>query len=403
MDVFIARQPIFNRKQEVFGYELLFRQGLDNYFDFHDLDQAAERVIGDGAILFGIDTLTRGKKAFINLTRAALLKDYPALLPKDLAILELLETVEPDQEVIDACRALKNKGYTIALDDFVYSEAFESLLEVVDLIKVDFLATSKSERRDLFHRLAPAGKRFLAEKVETQDVYQEAFDIGYHYFQGYFFSKPVILSKRQLSSNKLNIFRVLKEIHQPGVDFKTVEEVISQDLTLTYKLLRYINSAFFGLHSEVRSIKHALVLLGQDEIKKWATLVSLGAMSNHKPMELMLSAAVRGKMCENLCMKAGMERKASDFFLLGLFSMIDAILDRQLVDVLADLPLARELKQALIRVTSNPYRAVLEIVLAYERGDWPAVSKWSAKLSVEEQEIPQMYLDAVDWSNRIHR
>jgi len=403
MDVFIARQPIFNRKQEVFGYELLFRQGLDNFFNYHDQDQAAERVIGDSATLFGIETLTRGKKAFINLTRRALLNDYPTLLPRDMTVLELLETVKPDEEVLKACRSLKDKGYTIALDDFVYDPSFDPMLELVDLIKIDFLNTKSSERRALFKRLAPMGKRFLAEKVETQEEFQEALDIGYHYFQGYFFSKPVILSRRQLSSNKLNIFRVLKEIHAPGMNFNALEEIIRQDLTLTYRLLRYINSAFFGLNSEVRSIKHALVLLGQDEIKKWATLVSLGAMSNHKPMELMLNAAVRGKMCEALGVKSGHEKQASDFFLLGLFSVIDAILDRKLVDVLEDLPLARELKKALIRVTVNPYRTALEIVLAYERGDWPALSKWTAKMGVEEASIPQVYMEAVEWSNQIHR
>ncbi len=403
MDIFIARQPIFNRKQEVFGYELLFRNSRENFFNFPDPDKAASRLIGDSTITFGIESLTRGKRAFLNITRDSLINEYPSLLPIELTVLEVLESVEPDKEVIQACRNLKKKGYTIALDDFVYRDCYQPMVDIIDLIKVDFLTTSPAERKALYQRFAPKGKRFLAEKVETQEEYQEALNLGYHYFQGFFFSRPVMLSKRNLSGNKLSLFRVLKEIHKPGMDFKELENIIKQDLTLSYKLMRYINSAFFGLHSEVRSIKHALVLLGEAEIKKWATLVSLTTMGEEKPLELMVNAAIRGKMCEALGTKMGMKDKASDFFLMGLFSVIDAILDCNLAEVLRDLPLAHELKRALMRVTFSRYRAALEIVLAYEKGDWAALAKWSNKIGAKEAEIPKIYLDSVKWANQVHR
>ncbi len=403
MNIFIARQPIFNRKQEIFGYELLFRNSRENFFNHPDPDKAAAAVIGDSSIIFGIETLTRGKKAFLNLTRDSLVNEYPSLLPKDLAVLEVLETVEPDREVIEVCKKFKDLGYTLALDDFVYRDGFQPMVDLADIIKVDFMATSPSERKALYRRLAPKGKRFLAEKVETQEEYQEALELGYHYFQGFFFSKPVILSKRNLTGNRLSLFRVLKEIHKPGMDFKELENIIKQDLTLSYKLLRYINSAFFGLHSDVRSIKHALVLMGEGEIKKWATLVSLTTMGEEKPMELMLNAAIRGKMCESLGIMAGQKEKASDFFLMGLFSVIDAILDRNLAEVLSDLPLTYELKRALMRVTFSKLRMAFEIVLAYEKGDWEKITKWANKMGMEESAIPPIYLEAVEWANKIHR
>ncbi|MDJ0842003.1 MAG: HDOD domain-containing protein [Acidobacteriota bacterium] len=398
MDVFIARQPIFDRKRDVFGYELLFRSGLQNYFDHFDADKAASQMIGDSAIFFGIETLTRGKKAFINLTRDSLMKDYPSLLPRDIAVLELLETIEPDEEVLNAVRKLKRKGYTLALDDFVYHPGFDPLIQLVDIIKVDWMNSNEEERRNLFKRFSVGGKTFLAEKLETQEDFEEAYSIGYHLFQGYFFSKPVVISKKEVSGNKLTTLKVLREIHQPGLDFQNLDECIRQDLTLSYKLLRYINSAFFGLHTEIRSIKHALVLMGESEIRKWATLVSLATMGEDKPLELTLNATLRAKMCEVIATETG-QKNPSDFFLMGLFSVIDAIMDRNLVEVLHDLPLAREVKSALLRVGANPYRQVYEIVLSYEYANWRALTKWTQKLGIDEMRISDIYMESIDWAH----
>ncbi len=403
MDIFIARQPIYDRAKEVFGYELLFRSGLDNFFNHPDVDAAASRVIGDSSVIFGIETLTGGKRAFINLTRDALVKDYPLLLPKDLVVLELLESVEPDDEIVETCKRLKRRGYMLALDDFVYRDNFTPLLKFIDIVKVDWIATTPDERQKLHKRLAPLGKKFLAEKLETFEEYQEARELGYHFFQGYYFSRPVVLSKRSVSSDRSSIFRILKEIHEPGLDFRNIENSIKQDLTLTYKLLRYINSAFFGLNTEINSIKHALVLMGETEIKKWATLISLATMGEEKPMELMVNASIRGKFCELVAVQTGRGSEANDFFLMGLFSVIDAILDRNLVEVLSDLPLHREIKTALLRVAQNPFRMALEIVLAYETGDWRGLSRWSKKLGIEESLVSQIYLNSVDWANKIHQ
>jgi EAL and modified HD-GYP domain-containing signal transduction protein len=325
------------------------------------------------------------------------------LLPKDQVVLEILESVEPDEEVVEACKKLKRLGYLIALDDFVYRESFTPLLKFVDIIKVDFLSTNAEERKQIHDRIQASGqKRFLAEKLETQEDFEEASELGYHYFQGYFFSRPVILTRRGMVGNRQQIFKILRDIHEPGMDFRELENSIKQDVALSYKLLRYINSAFFGLQTEIHSIRHALVLMGESEIKKWATLVSLATMGEEKPAELMVNASIRGKACEILAKETGNESQASDFFLMGLFSLIDAILDHNLVEVLHDLPLAREIKSALLRVAQNQYRMAFEVVLAYEQGNWRALAKWAGKPGIEEGQVAQIYLESVKWANQIH-
>jgi EAL and modified HD-GYP domain-containing signal transduction protein len=401
MDVFIARQPIFNRQKQVFGYELLFRSSWENFFNHPNLDLAASRLIGDSTLLFGIDTLTGNKRAFINITRDSLLSGYAALLPQKTVVLEILETVEPDAEVIDACRKLKADGFTIALDDFVYRETFSELLEIVDLVKVDWLASSLSERRFIAELCHKMGKMVLAEKIETQAEYQEALDMGYHFFQGYFFSKPVVLAKRGMSGNKFTHMRVLKEIHRQGMDYRELESIIKTDLGLSYKLLRYINSAYFGLRGEVRSIRHALVLIGEAEIKKWATLLSLSTMGEDKPPELVHNATVRARLCEVLAEQVDMKRQSADFFLVGLFSVIDAIMDATLEEILAEVPITHELKDALLNDSNSIYRLVLNIAVAYEYGDWPTITKHCKMLRIKEQVISQSYLDAVDWARKL--
>ena len=400
MDIFIARQPIFDRSRKVYGYELLFRNGLENYFDGLDADQAASRMIGDGSILFGLEALTEGKKAFINLTRDSLVKDYPNLLPKDLAVLEILETVEPDETVIQTCKDLKKRGYTLALDDFVYSDAMHPMLAVADIIKIDFLESSPAQCREYFDFLAPMGKTLLAEKLETQSAFEEAYDIGYHYFQGYFFSKPVILSGKGITGNKLNMMKLLKQVNATGMDRGDIAKNIKQDLNLSYKLLRYINTSAPPQNRELFSISQALEQMSESEIKKWAALVSIGTMGEDKPGVLKPIGEVRGKMCEFLANRVGMTDMASDFFLMGSLSVMDALMNRNLNEVLKDLPLAPEVVNALLRKAQNPFRWAFEIVLALEKGNWEDLAFWTQKMGLSENEISQMYRECVTWAQQ---
>ncbi len=398
MDAFVARQPIFTRDLSVYGYELLFRSSLDNVYSSRDPDQASAKVMVDSCSVFGLEVITDRKPAFINATRDTLLGEYLHLLPPDMTVVEILEDVEPDPAIVKACKAIKEAGFLLALDDFVYREEFKPLLELADIIKIDVLATSEEDQRSLIEQRSHTSVRFLAEKVETQEMFEATAKMGYSLFQGYFFSKPAVLTRKDIPASKVNYLRILKEVKRPELDFEQVEEIIRQDLSLAYKFLRYINSAHFAWRSKVNSIGRALILLGENQTKKWIYLASLACMADDKPEELMVQAIVRAKFCESMAAKVrGLNDRSEDLFLMGLFSLLDAMLDRSLPELMDELPIAEDIKQALT-AGQNPLRDVYEYVLAYERGDWATVSDQATSLDLIEPVTPRTYEEAVEWA-----
>lgn len=393
---FIARQPILDKRQRVYAYELLFRSSLQNYFDHPDGDQATSQVIANSFLLFGIDSITGGAKAFINFTRNLLVQDSALSLPRESTVVEVLETVEPEEEVLAACRRLKKQGYLLALDDFVYHARFQPLVDLADIIKVDFMVSGPEERREMAEAFIPQGKKMLAEKVETHQEHRQALDMGYSLFQGYFFSEPILVSRKDITGAKLNYLRMLAELNSAEVDFKKLARVVEGDVSIAYKLLTYINSAAIGVRSRVGSIHQALGLLGENEVRKWASLMALTGMGADKPAELVTTSAVRGKFCELLAHKAGMGGRASDFFLMGLLSMLDAIFGRPLEEVLTEISLAEDVLGALLGVSNKP-ALIFGLVQAQERGDWDAMSLYARKLGLSEGTIPLLYAEALAW------
>jgi EAL and modified HD-GYP domain-containing signal transduction protein len=396
--IFIARQPIFDLKQKVFAYELLFRSSFENVFRNADPNQATAKVMTDSTLLLNMETLTGGKFAFINVTGPILVKGYFNLLPKAWSAPEVQESVEPVPEVVRACSELKRAGYMLVLDDFVYRERSADLMKLADIVKVDFLSTPVEERRQLPSRFATPNLRFLAEKLETHELFQQAIDLGYSYFQGYFFSKPVIISSRDVPGFKLHYLQLLQEIQVPDANFRRLEAIVKHDIALSYKLLRYINSAYFGLRNRVSSIMHAIMLLGSREFKQWASLLLMASMGSDKPDELVSQAIIRARFCEHLAPMIGMKQQSQELFLVGMFSVIDAILGRPIQEILKDLPLSLEIKDALSG-KPNRLRAVLDYAVAYERGEWGGLSKMAADLELDESGIPALYVDAVRWAN----
>ena len=396
MEVFVARQPIFDRQQKVYAYELLFRSGFEqNFFDHSDGDSRTKQVLTNSFLSIGMDTLTNGKKAFINFTRKLLLDQVASFFPKDLMVIEILENVEPDGEIISACKNLKDLGYLLVLDDFVFAPGYESLIDLVDIIKVDFIQTQGTGRGDVIHDVGVSRIKYLAEKVETQEDFEQAVDFGYSYFQGYYFSKPQIIAGQDIPAYKLNYLQILNEINQPEVDFDELEKVLKQDLSLSYKLLNYINSAHFGLDSEIRSIKHALSLLGIQKSKKWLSLFTLQIIGKNKSAELLSMSLIRANSCEMIAPLIGIKNRASEFFLMGLFSMIDALLDQPLEEILAKLPLADDIKKALLG-EKNQARNVYDLVVSYEKGDWPNFAGSVANLGLKEMELLDIFLKALE-------
>jgi len=401
LEHFIARQPIFDRNGKVYAYELLFRSGLHNYFDCDDQDQAAASVIANSSLLFGLNEMTSNSKAFINCTRKVLLEDFMTVLPKEQAVVEILEHVEPDAAILEACRRLKDQGYILALDDFVYHKDYEPLLELADIIKVDFLLSDAAEQARLAQTFIPRGIRMLAEKVETYEVYEQAKKMGYQLFQGYFFAKPVIISRKDIPTNKLQFMRILKDVHAEEVDFQQLAKTIQSEVSLSYKLLKLINSAAFALRHKVTSILQALSLLGIREIRSWVSLLSISQMADDKPAELVIASLVRARFCEELASSCGLGGRKADLFLMGLFSLLDVIMSRPLEEILDEITIEEDIQAALLG-EAGIMRNFLELIVAIEKADWEQVSTLATALQIDEQKIGAIYMNAVKWAQEIY-
>lgn len=399
MDTFVARQPIFDAQLGVFAYELLFRSGPENFFPNVDGDLAASRVITDSSSVFGLDTLTAGRPAFINATRRVLTENLFSLLPNEWAVVEVLETVEPDREVVDACRALKDAGYMLALDDFVDSRKYKPLIELADIIKVDFLASDKPTRRALAERYG-SQVRLLAEKVETHEDVRDGVGLGYDLFQGFFFCEPEIISRRQVPGFKLNYIRFLKEVSRPELDFDRLEEIIEQEVSLSVKLLRLLNSAAFGFSGTVNSVRQALLLLGEQSTKKWASMIALGEMGDDKPRELVFTCLLRARMCELAAYTVGLRAMAQDLFLVGMLSLIDVLIGRPVEELLEEMAVSEAIKEAVLEDRS-PMGQVRSLVTAYERGQWERFERCAEEISVPQGKLTAAYNDALSWANQV--
>jgi EAL and modified HD-GYP domain-containing signal transduction protein len=399
VEKFIARQPVFDLHRVVYGYELLFRSSLSNFFPGLQLDLACAST-ADNLFLFGIERLTRGRRAFINCSREFLVREYAALLPKDRVVIEILEDTEPDEEVLAACRRLKQAGFTIALDDFVDAAGWGSLVDLADCIKVDFLAASPELQSRFCREYARRNIRMLAEKVETYEDFGRARGYGYTLFQGYFFSRPEILTRHDVPAYKLNYLRVLQAANRHELDPGEIAQLIKGEASLSYRLLRYLNSPAFFLVAEVRSIPHALMMLGERGIRRWVSLVAIACMGEDKPQELLLLPLVRARFCELLAPLAGQEAAASDLFLMGLLSAIDAILDMKMEDVLEEIPIRSEIREALLG-NQNAFRNIFDVALHYELAAWEEFEKAAAHLSILPESVSDLYVRSMEWASAV--
>jgi EAL and modified HD-GYP domain-containing signal transduction protein len=394
---YVARQPILTREEQVFGYELLFRDGVENYFSGADFDAAARSTV-DNSMLIGFDVLCSGRRAFINCTREILLKDYLTLLPSGQTVVEVLETVEPDDLVIAACQRLKAAGYLIALDDFVANDPREQMTDLADIIKVDMKLTTPAERAAMVKKYGPWRSRMLAEKVETREEFVEARDAGFVYFQGYFFQRPEILTTHAIPENRFNYIRMLQAVAQPELDEKEIENVIKSEASICYRLLRYLNSAVFGFSSEIHSIRHALSMLGERETRRWIRLVATLGAGQGKSSELVTSALVRARFCELLSPR--IQHGDSDLFLMGLLSLMDAMLEIPMSEVLDKVPIDQETKAVLLGGASR-LRPLYQLMLARESGEWEGSAELSRLLKLSESEVAEAYWQAMQWAKEV--
>jgi c-di-GMP-related signal transduction protein len=397
---FVARQPILTTDEKVFGYELLFRDGIENFFRSPDSD-AASRSTLNTSMLLGLDVLCDGRRAFVNCTREILLKDYVTLLPAGQTVVEVLETVPADELVVAACRRLKEAGYMIALDDFAVNDPREALTDLADIIKVDLRATATADASAMVKRYGPWRCRLLAEKVETREEFIASKKAGFLYFQGYFFRRPEILTAHEIPANQLNYLRMLTAVSQPELDVRAIENLLKGEASLCYRLLRYLNSAAFGFGSEIHSVRHALSILGEREVR-WIRLVASLAAGQNKASDLVLAALVRARFCELLSPKVQQEVQHgdSDLFLMGMLSLMDTILEIPMRQVLDNVPIDQECKAVLLGVTSR-LRPFYQLMLAQESGAWTAVQELATQLQLSETEVSEAYWQAMQWARQV--
>ena len=396
LDVFIGRQPIFDRNLKVFGYELLYRNSTENLAEYIDGNQATSQVIINSFLEIGLDRIVGKHRALINLTRDFVTGKHPFPYPPSQVILEILEDVKVDREVIEGIQEFSRKGYQIALDDYILDDDRQPLLEYIDLVKIDLPKLTRDQVAAYVETLKPYNIKLLAEKVETQEDYEFCKSIGFDYFQGFFLCKPNIIQANRTPANRLSIMRILAELQDTGADAKELEELITHDVTLSHKVLRSINSAFYTLPRVIESIHQAVVYLGNRAIKQLATLIILSGIDD-KPHELMITALMRSKMCEIVAGRLG-EKNTDSYSTSGLLSILDAMMDKPMERLLGELPLSDDINNALL-YRQGPMGSVLNCVIAYERGKLDDVRS----VDLPPMELRECYLEAIAWANTFNQ
>jgi EAL and modified HD-GYP domain-containing signal transduction protein len=394
--VCVARQPILDARQQVFGYELLYRARVSDTAAGGPTGRASAQLIADALLGVGFDVLTDGRRGFINLATETLLADAGGLLQPEHVVLEILESVRPTKEVVEMCRVLCDRGYAIALDDYVPGTGADELLSFARFAKLDLLVIPPARLMGVAAALLGRGITVIAEKVETVQAFERARAAGCSLFQGYYFCKPVQFSGQTLSASQVTQMRLVAALYKESVSLATIEELLKTDGSLTYRVLRTVNSAGFGLRREIHSIREALLLLGLDQIRRW-TSIWLLAGANRGPTELVTMAVLRGRTCELIGQAMGRPDAGAEYFLLGLCSLLDVILGQPMSKVVQDLPLAGEIRAALLGQSSGE-RRVLDAVGRYEQGAFADAATAAAALGLDVEALANAYAEALKWA-----
>ena len=398
VSVFVARQAIFNRRQKVVAYELLFRDSPKNFFPDIAEGQATARLIMENQLNLGTRHITSGKKALINIGPESLELDLCAFLPCQDVVIELLESIEPTDTNYELCRELFHSNFNLALDDFVYKPQWDRFLKLVKLIKFDITITPLNDIHPIIKKLKDHKQiKLLAEKIETQEEYEVAAGMGFDYFQGYFFAKPTMMKHNDIDYNYGLVVAIYAEIMGPNPDLTKIAALFELDAALAYKLLRLINSGVFPIQSKLASLKQALVYLGQERLKKFVSLIVTAHTAGKKPAELMQVCVVRARFCELIAKKVA-KHQSGEAFLTGLFSLLDAILDQPMSLLVEKLPFQDDIKAALLEEKNTLYY-ILKVVKAYETGSWWALEQAVIFLNIQSDILPELYQKSVDWAD----
>lgn len=402
MFAYVARQAILDREKNVFGYELLFRDGKQNCFPNIAPDEATSKILASNHLTLGLDEITGGKTSFINFYEDTLLYRFPTSLDPMSVVIEIIETAPISNALLSACKHIKQLGYRLALDDHDFDPKWDVFLPFVDIIKVDIRESDYETIKANVPKFKQNKVKLVAEKVENHKEYQMYADLGFDYFQGYFYAKPEVIKQKNIPSSKLSLIELIGESSKMSMDFERINEIIERDVALSYMLLRFINNPLVNKRNKISSLRHALNYMGEVELKKFIALLALANLGDEKPMELLQVSLVRAKFCELLAQEKNEAENPPKGFLVGLFSLIDALLDRKMENIVENLPISDDLKFALCGQKNN-LLLYLEIAKTFETGNWLRTKKLAAAIKVEQKKLHGIYNQAIVWSNAMRQ
>ena len=391
-ELLVGRQPIFNRTMQVYAYELLYRSGDGNRADFSDADKATTQVVLNALIEMGLESIVGDAIVFINLTRNFLVGNFPILLPSNRVVIETLETVESDPQLLEAISALRNKGFTLALDDVITLDRISPFVGIANIIKLDLMQIDRVDLPDIVAGVKSSGFKVLAEKVETQADYNLCRRLGVDYYQGYFLCRPNVVRSQKMDSSRLVIMQSIAMLQNQKTNFTDLETIIARDVGLSYKLLRLSNSGYYSFTTEVKSLRQAISLIGLDTMRGWMSLILMSSLVD-KPPELTNIALQRAHMSESIAKIYG-QPQPEIFFLVGLFSVLDALMDQPMADIIPELNLSATISDALLKYEGLP-GFILKAIKAYEMGDWATVKT----LNIPDETLTSIYLDSIKWTD----
>lgn len=397
--VYVARQPIFELGRGLYGYELLYRRNSDVTHADGEHGYMSAEVISAALLGIGLGTVSNGSVAFVNFSKAQLIGESWTLFEPGQVVIELLESVEPNAETIDACRRMVDAGYRLALDDYVYSDATKPLLDYASIVKVDVLNRTPDELSKVAEQLSPLGVRLLAERVETATIRDACAGMGFELFQGYLFSKPETLSRSDVSAGQFAIMRLLNLLNDPNTNDAVLEAAFAADVALSYKLLRIVNAASMGGRG-ISSIPHAVRLVGRATLHRWLAVLLVASLGRKGDVthELAMTAITRARMCELLALNArGSSRATGSAFIVGLLSLLDVLLEVPMDKILSQIELSDEVRSALLR-RGGPLGTPLQLVESYERAEWDTARGLATDSEVPDELLPNLYIDALHWA-----
>lgn len=397
MEIYVARQPIFDNKYNVIAYELLYRDNDVNFYNRGISDNVATSILLINSYFnFGIDNLVGEAKAFINFDSHLIKLGIAELLDKDKVVIEILENVEPDRTFLKKIKKLKESGYTLAIDDYTTDYKYNEVTNLCDIVKVDFMENTRDEIKSIVRKLKKSGKVMLAEKVETKEEFEWAKSIGFDYYQGFYFSKPLLEKRKGLSENALQYVRLMSELNEIEPDFEVLADIISIDVSLTYKLLKLVNSNS-RLKNEVTSMKQAIGVLGINELRTWLSLAMVQNMSKQETNEAVRYAMTRSNLLREIALHSDLKESVEELTLLGILSIIDTILEMDMAEALKSVPISKEMRDTLLG-EKTMYSDAMTLCIAYECGIFDDAFDSAMKINYDINLLAGHYFDSVSWA-----